>query len=96
MLTQSYWNAGENIGRVKVTIAEGFVHGRNDSPFMRTKNIVTFSFQHAPQGTHTIQLSDTDEGQADTRKVCSRTLASLGQTRECGYLHHNLFTMLDL
>lgn len=48
MLTQSWWNAGENIGRVKVIISEGIARGRGVSPFERLRNIVSFSFQHAP------------------------------------------------
>ncbi|MCJ1436825.1 hypothetical protein MMC27_006207 [Xylographa pallens] len=49
MLTQSYWNAGENKGRIKVTITEGYLLAPGNLPFTRTKNLVTFSFQHAPQ-----------------------------------------------
>lgn len=47
MLTQNYWNAGENVGRVKIVIAEGIVR-YPDSPFEKTRSIVCFSFQHAP------------------------------------------------
>jgi len=47
MLTQNYWNAGENIGRVKIVIAEGIVRYQG-SPFEKTRSIVCFSFQHAP------------------------------------------------
>ena len=49
LLTQSYWNAGENLGRIKVTITEGYLQGDGLLPFTKTKNVVTFSFQHAPQ-----------------------------------------------
>ena len=52
MLTQTYWNAGEDKGRVKVTITEGYLHGPGVFPFTRTKNLVSFSFQHAPQREH--------------------------------------------
>lgn len=47
MLTQNYWNAGENVGRVKIVIAEGIVRFEG-SPFEKTRSIVCFSFQHAP------------------------------------------------
>ncbi len=47
MLTQNYWNAGENMGRVKIVIAEGIVRYQG-SPFEKTQSIVCFSFQHAP------------------------------------------------
>lgn len=49
MLTQSWWSAGENMGRIKIIIAEGLVRNiAAASPFERIKNIVSFSFQHAP------------------------------------------------
>lgn len=48
LLSQSYWNAGDDLGRIKLLISEGF--GRDDlnQPFERIKNVVSFSFQHAP------------------------------------------------
>ena len=49
-LQQTYWSAGESLGRIKVTIAEGYTPRGNSMPFTRTRNLVTFSFQHAPQG----------------------------------------------
>lgn len=49
MLTQDWWNAGENLGRIRVIIAEGILNRAGTSPpFTRTRNIVSFSFQHAP------------------------------------------------
>lgn len=48
MLTQSWWSAGENMGRIKIIIAEGLIRSSAVSQFERTKNIVSFSFQHAP------------------------------------------------
>ncbi len=48
MLTQSWWNAGEDLGRIKVIIAEGLINKHRASPFERFKNLVAFSFQHAP------------------------------------------------
>ena len=50
MLTQSYWSAGENMGRIKVTITEGYLNAPGALPFAKAKNLVSFSFQHAPQG----------------------------------------------
>lgn len=49
MLTQSYWNAAENMGRIKVTITEGYLNAPGALPFVKVKNLVSFSFQHAPQ-----------------------------------------------
>jgi hypothetical protein len=38
----------ELLGRIKVIIAEGFTRDHFTYPFERAKNIVSFSFQHAP------------------------------------------------
>jgi hypothetical protein len=48
LLSQSYWNPGDDLGRIKVIIAEGFTREHLSYPFERVKNIVSFSFQHAP------------------------------------------------
>ncbi|KAH7364171.1 hypothetical protein BKA65DRAFT_572413 [Rhexocercosporidium sp. MPI-PUGE-AT-0058] len=48
LLSQSYWNAGDDLGRIKVVISEGFSREQQIYPFDRIKNIVSFSFQHAP------------------------------------------------
>jgi hypothetical protein len=50
LLTQSYWNASDDLGRIKVVIAEGFPRESQTMPFERIRNIVAFSFQHAPLG----------------------------------------------
>ncbi|KAL8729641.1 MAG: hypothetical protein Q9166_004590 [cf. Caloplaca sp. 2 TL-2023] len=55
MLTQNWWSAGEDIGRVKVVISEGVGVGQGPpSAFRRVKNIVSFSFQHAPLGKYRV------------------------------------------
>lgn len=48
LLTQSYWNASESLGRIKVVISEGTYCNHQGSSFERRKNIVCFAFQHAP------------------------------------------------
>ena len=48
MLTQSWWAAGENMGRIRVIISEGFKSELENVPFVRLRNVVCFSFQHAP------------------------------------------------
>lgn len=48
VLTQTWANPAQNIGRIKIVIAEGINHGPGVSAFERTKNVVSFSFQHAP------------------------------------------------
>ena len=53
LLAQKWWTAGEDIGRVKLVVSEGLACGHGPSPgFRRVKNLVTFSFQHAPLGKH--------------------------------------------
>ncbi|XMA14471.1 hypothetical protein WAI453_007262 [Rhynchosporium graminicola] len=48
LLSQSYWNPGDDLGRIKVVISEGFSREQPNYAFERIKNIVSFSFQHAP------------------------------------------------
>lgn len=48
VLTQTWANPAQNLGRIKIVIAEGINHGPGVSAFERTKNLVSFSFQHAP------------------------------------------------
>ncbi|KAK6587412.1 hypothetical protein PZA11_000702 [Diplocarpon coronariae] len=48
LLSQSYWNPGDDLGRIKIIISEGFSRELLTYPFERIKNIVSFSFQHAP------------------------------------------------
>jgi len=50
ILHQNYWNANDDMGRIKVIISEGFPRDSLSVPIERVKNIVTFSFQHAPLG----------------------------------------------
>ena len=48
VLTQTWANPAQNVGRIKIVIAEGINHGSGASAFEKTKNLVSFSFQHAP------------------------------------------------
>ncbi|KAL2050234.1 hypothetical protein ABVK25_009461 [Lepraria finkii] len=48
MLTQVWADATQNLGRVKIIIAEGIRNGQGNYGFQRLKNVVMFSFQHAP------------------------------------------------
>ena len=48
MLTQTWANPAQSIGRIKVIIGEGISHGPAVSTFEKMKNLVSFSFQHAP------------------------------------------------
>ncbi|KUJ22447.1 uncharacterized protein LY89DRAFT_762652 [Mollisia scopiformis] len=48
LLSQSYWNPADDLGRLKIVISEGFSREGLTYPFERIKNIISFSFQHAP------------------------------------------------
>ncbi|CAH0036266.1 unnamed protein product [Clonostachys rhizophaga] len=47
-LQQNRWNPGDNIGRIKLVLSEGFPRDSPSMPIERVKNIVAFSFLHAP------------------------------------------------
>lgn len=51
LLQQSYWSPADDLGRIKVVLSEGFPRDSLTMPIERVRNIVTFSFQHAPLGT---------------------------------------------
>ncbi|KAK3321922.1 hypothetical protein B0H66DRAFT_183337 [Apodospora peruviana] len=48
LLYQNHWNPGDDLGRIKVIISEGFPRDSLTVPMERIKNIIAFSFQHAP------------------------------------------------
>ncbi|KAH8881293.1 hypothetical protein GQ53DRAFT_702512, partial [Thozetella sp. PMI_491] len=48
LLYQNHWNPGDDIGRIKIIISEGFPRDSLSVPLERVKNIIAFSFQHAP------------------------------------------------
>ena len=48
ILHQSHWDAGELLGRIRVVIAEGFARPNRAHPFERVRDVLAFSFQHAP------------------------------------------------
>ncbi len=50
LLYQNHWNPGDDVGRVKIVISEGFPRDSLTTPIERVKNVVAFSFQHAPMG----------------------------------------------
>ncbi|RCI09046.1 hypothetical protein L249_5145 [Ophiocordyceps polyrhachis-furcata BCC 54312] len=50
LLQQSFWNPADDLGRIKIVISEGFQRDPLSTPVERVKNIVVFSFQHAPIG----------------------------------------------
>ncbi|KAI0468772.1 hypothetical protein F4859DRAFT_490268 [Xylaria cf. heliscus] len=48
LLRQSYWSPADELGRIKIVISEGFPRDSLTVPIERVKNVVAFSFQHAP------------------------------------------------
>ncbi|KAI5853282.1 hypothetical protein GGS23DRAFT_591221 [Durotheca rogersii] len=48
ILQQSFWNPADEIGRIKIVISEGISTESLSIPVERVKNVVAFSFQHAP------------------------------------------------
>ncbi|KAL7946150.1 hypothetical protein V8C42DRAFT_322610 [Trichoderma barbatum] len=48
LLRQNHWNPADNFGRIKIVISEGFPRDSLSMPIERVKNVVAFSFQHAP------------------------------------------------
>ncbi|KAG6008129.1 hypothetical protein E4U43_000212 [Claviceps pusilla] len=48
LLRQDWWVPADDLGRIKVVLSEGFPRDSATTPFERIKNIVAFSFQHAP------------------------------------------------
>lgn len=50
LLRQDRWDPNDDIGRIKVIISEGFPRDSLSVPIERVKNVVAFSFQHAPLG----------------------------------------------
>ncbi|KAK0666999.1 hypothetical protein QBC41DRAFT_324855 [Cercophora samala] len=48
LMFQNHWSPADDIGRIKVVISEGFPRDSLSVPIERVKNVVAFSFQHAP------------------------------------------------
>ncbi|KAJ5389234.1 uncharacterized protein N7496_000302 [Penicillium cataractarum] len=55
ILEQRHWNASDELGRIKIVLAEGFSRPNRSPPFERVKDVMFFSFQHAPQ--HILEFS---------------------------------------
>lgn len=64
MLTQVWADAAQNMGRVKIIIAEGIHNGQATAGFQKLRNIVAFSFQHAP-------LRESNRGFSSLLKYCA-------------------------
>jgi hypothetical protein len=51
LLSQRHWSPADNLGRFKLIISEGVSYPSSDYKHVeKLKNLVVFSFQHAPQG----------------------------------------------
>ncbi|KAK2072613.1 hypothetical protein P8C59_006955 [Phyllachora maydis] len=51
LLSLPYWNAADDVGRIKIIISEGIPGIMGTQSFHRTKNIVAFSYQHLDMQT---------------------------------------------
>ncbi|KAK4226624.1 hypothetical protein QBC38DRAFT_219588 [Podospora fimiseda] len=56
LLFHDHWYPNDDIGRIKVVISEGFPRDSLSVPIERVKNVVVFSFQHAP-----LEILETNE-----------------------------------
>lgn len=45
---QSYWSPADDIGRIKIILSEGYLPPIGAPRVERVRNVVAFSFQHAP------------------------------------------------
>lgn len=61
LLQQNFWSAADNLGRIKIIISEGFPRDSMTLPLERVKNVVAFSFQHAPLGKYKDGLLEEEE-----------------------------------
>ena len=61
VMSQTLWSAAEIIGRIKVTITEGYLRAPSVLPFMPLKSLVTFAFQHAPLRKSYPQVIDASQ-----------------------------------
>ncbi|GJN66152.1 hypothetical protein PLICBS_000168 [Purpureocillium lilacinum] len=52
LLQQSHWSPADDVGRIKLILSEGFPRDSLSLPMERVKNVVMFSFQHAPLGVY--------------------------------------------
>ncbi|OAL70931.1 hypothetical protein A7D00_4593 [Trichophyton violaceum] len=50
LLHQAHWDAGDMYGRIRVVISEGFTRPLRNPPFERVRDLIAFSYQHAPLG----------------------------------------------
>lgn len=57
LLRQDWWMPADDLGRIKLILSEGFTRDSTSTPFERVRNIVAFSFQHAPLGVSYSHLS---------------------------------------
>lgn len=62
LLYQNHWSPGDDIGRIKIIISEGFPRDSPSNPIERVKNVVAFSFQHAPLSEWTASSTRTSNG----------------------------------
>lgn len=57
MLEQSRWGASDLNGRIVIMITEGFARPNRSPPIERVRDLIAFSFLHAPQSKSPISRS---------------------------------------
>lgn len=67
LLNQSYWSPADDLGRIKVVISESYPRDSLSMPLERIKNVIAFSFQHAPLGMVAVSSA----------QLCSNSLADI-------------------
>ena len=85
ILQHARWDATEVYGRIRVVISEGFARQRRSPPFERVRDLIVFSFQHAPLRKYAAvseELLPTILTRTAQQSWSSRALH--GQTLACG------------
>lgn len=85
LLRQSYWSPADEVGRIKIIVSEGFPRDSLTMPIERVKNIIAFSFQHAPLGkTWFRSCNGSPEANAHALQTSLRALVLPGRIPPCG------------
>lgn len=95
LLYQNHWSPGDDIGRIKIIISEGFPRDSPSNPIERVKNIVTFSFQHAPLSELNLSYVQLESKRwpgltSVFIKTFSKRMELLGPTSRCGVVHKTI------
>ncbi|KAJ6445217.1 NADH dehydrogenase (ubiquinone)-like protein [Purpureocillium lavendulum] len=67
LLFQRNWSPADDLGRIKLILSEGFPRVSPSLPIERVKNIVVFSFQHAPLAGNAVNFLERMDGNLANR-----------------------------